>query len=268
MRYHPLLYRSMTHHGFEEGDMVLLYSQRESFLVRINGEIARLRGRRGAVSTDRMIGAEEGSRLEIASKSFTLIRPDIRDIQENLERGPQIIVPKDSSMIVLGLGLSSGMNVLEGGAGSGALTTVLLNAVSPEGTVVTYDIKKEHLEKAGRNVARTPWEGSWDPRVGDIAESLPGMEMDAAVVDVPEPEICIEKMADVLKIGGRFCSYVPTTNQMERVHGALSRTGFTSIEALEIVQRPYSVKKGAVRPVHEILAHTGFLVFARWPGII
>lgn len=260
-----MLCRSMSDR-FEEGDIVLLHSQGKGFLVRIDGELVKLKGRRGAVSTKRLVGLEPGSKLELGSGSFVLLRPDIRDIQENLDRGPQIIIPKDSSMIVLGLGLSSGMKVLEGGAGSGALTTILLNAVSPGGKVITYDIKEDHIEKAKRNVEKTPFLDSWEPKLGDVSDELLERDMDAVVIDVPSPEHAVEGLSKVLRPGGRLCSYVPTTNQMERAYKALTETGFTDLEAIEIIQRPYSVKEGAVRPVHEILAHTGFLVFARWMG--
>ncbi|MEA3559995.1 MAG: tRNA (adenine-N1)-methyltransferase [Candidatus Thermoplasmatota archaeon] len=251
---------------FENGDHVLLFSENERYLIRIDGEIVKLRGRRGAVSTARIIGKEHGTVLELGSRSFALLRPDIRDVQENLDRGPQIIIPKDSSVIVANTGLSSGMNIVEGGAGSGALTTVLLNAVCPGGSVVTYDIKQEHIDQARRNVDRTPWAGSWHPRIGDVSDGFSEKDLDAVILDVPSPELAVEGVSAALRPGGRFCSYIPTMNQMERVFGALEESGFSSVEALEMIQRPYSVKKGAVRPVHEILAHTGFLVFARWPG--
>ena len=252
---------------FESGDLVLLFSEKERYLIRIDGELVKLRGRRGAISSARMIGKEPGTSIELGSSSFLLLRPDIRDVQENLDRGPQIVIPKDSSMIVAGTGLSSGMNIVEGGAGSGALTTVLLNAVCPGGSIVTYDIKQEHIETAERNVKRTPWRDSWHPKVGDVADSITERDLDAVILDVPSPELAVKGVSRALKPGGRFCSYIPTMNQMERVFIALEESGFSSIEALEVIQRPYSVKKGAVRPVHEILAHTGFLVFARWPGL-
>ena len=39
-----------------------------------------------------------------------------------------------------------GARVLEAGAGSGALTCSLLQAVGPAGTVISYEIRDDHLD--------------------------------------------------------------------------------------------------------------------------
>jgi tRNA (adenine57-N1/adenine58-N1)-methyltransferase len=251
---------------FKKDDLVILAGTRGNHLIRLEEGMVRIGGRRGAVSSGRIMGQRPGSVLDMGGTSFVMLRPDARDIQENLDRGPQIIIPKDSDAIIGGLGLSSGMRVLEGGAGSGALTCALLNAVAPDGNVETFDIKKEHLRKAGSNVNKTRWNNCWDGKLGDVSSvSFEGI-FDAAVLDVPSPETAVGNIASSLRPGSRFCSYVPTMNQMERVYLELENTGFYGVEAIEIVHRPFSVKEGAVRPVHEILAHTGYLIFARWMG--
>ncbi len=250
----------------KKGDMVLLVEGKGTHLVHLDGNMSKLKGKRGAVNTSRIIGMEPGQRLDLGSRSFTIFKPDIRDLLDGIERGAQIIIPKDASGIVHGLGLSSGSKVVEGGAGSGGLTLFLLNSVSPGGMVHTYDIREDHLGLASTNVIRAGLEECWDGKIGDVREGVVETEMDAFVVDVPEPEKCIRTALKALRPGGRFCAYVPTTNQMERVVLSLRDEGFISIEPLEIIQRGFSVKEGATRPVNEILSHTGFLIFARWPG--
>jgi tRNA (adenine57-N1/adenine58-N1)-methyltransferase len=99
-----------------------------------------------------------------------------------------------------------------------------------------------------------------------VIKGVDEKDLDAAVLDIPEPDQAVEAISRSLKIGARFCAYIPTTNQLERVVIALKRSGYVNIEPLEIIRRPFSVKEGATRPATEILAHTGFLVFARWPG--
>ncbi|MGA1819715.1 MAG: tRNA (adenine-N1)-methyltransferase [Thermoplasmatota archaeon] len=252
--------------SFREGDDVLLVEGERSFMVRIDGSIAKMKGSRGGVSTSRLIGMRSGETFTIGSRSFLLLRPDIRDRIDNIERGPQIIVPKDASHIITGLGLSSGSRVVEGGAGSGGLTLFLLSSVGPEGRVWTYDVREDHLRVTADNVKMAGLTGWWEGKLGDVREGVDEKDTDAMVLDVPEPELAVERLSASLKPGGRFCSYVPTTNQLERVVLALRRSGFINVESMEVIIRPYSVKEGATRPVNEILAHTGFLVFARWPG--
>jgi hypothetical protein len=104
-------------------------------------------------------------------------------------------------------------------------------------------------------------------KLGDISEQISESNLDAFVIDVPEPEKAVRTASRSLAPGGRFCSYVPTSNQMERVFIALRGSGFEEVRAMELMERGYSVKEGATRPVTEMLSHTGFLVFARWPGL-
>jgi tRNA (adenine57-N1/adenine58-N1)-methyltransferase len=39
--------------------------------------------------------------------------------------------------------------------------------------------------------------------------------------------------------------------------------GFTQIESLEVLYRPWQIKGQAVRPVQQMVSHTAFLTFAR-----
>lgn len=252
--------------AFDLGDTVLLRGEGKEFLVTIDGNMLKMTDPRGAVDTKNLIGHAPGDYITIGSRSYQLLRPDTMDHLSNLRRGAQMVIPKDSAAIVSGLGLSPGTTVVEGGAGSGALTIALLNAVGPQGKVVTYDIRKDHLERAGSNVSRTSLSAKWIPKEGSVYEKVAEKQADAFVVDVPEPERVVNTASSSLKVGGRFCAYVPTVNQMERAVLALREGGFSEVRAVEIIQRAYSVKKGATRPVTEMLSHTGFLVFARWLG--
>lgn len=250
---------------FKEGDQVLLIDGERSFLLVLDGSMARLKGARGGISTSRMIGMKIGDILSVGSKRFLLLRPDVRDHIEKIERGPQIIIPKDASEIITGLALTNGTRILEAGAGSGGLTLFLLNSISPQGRVYTYDIRADHLEITRSNINKAGLSERWVGKVGDINEGVEERYLDAVVLDLPEPDLAIPNIIRSLRIGARICAYIPTVNQMERVVLVLRETGFINIEPVEIIRRPYSVKEGATRPVTEILAHTGFLVFARWP---
>ena len=246
-----------------DGDLVLLFDGAKEHLVRAEDRMAALGGGAGALNAKRLIGMGYGEVLGIGSRELLVLRPDIRDLLGGLERGPQIITAKDIGPMIIEMGLTSGMTVVEGGAGSGSLTLALLNAVGPTGRVLTYEVRGDHLEKARRNVSMSPYRDRWEARLGDISRcDIKGV--DAFVVDVPDPQDAVEAAANALITGGRFCSYIPTVNQLEKVFERLREAGFVRIRATEVLSRDYSVKKGAVRPQTEMLGHTGYMVHARW----
>jgi len=250
----------------EKGEIVLLKGAKKDHLIRIDGSMYKLSEPRGAFDTGRIIGMNEGDELKVGKVSFKILRPDILDSIKNLRRGAQVIIPKDSSRIMMELGLESGSIVVEGGVGSGALTMGLLNSIYPDGRVISYDIRKDHLENAGFNIENSGLSPNWEGKTGSIYDGIEERNIDAFIVDVPEPERAVGTAADSLKMGGRFCSYIPTVNQMERVFLELKNRGFRETRGMELIERGYSIKEGATRPQTEILNHTGFLVFARWMG--
>ena len=78
------------------------------------------------------------------------------------------------------------------------------------------------------------------------------------------PWECVDALADVLMPGGVLAAYVATTTQLARtvetmrVHG-----GFTEPQATETLVRAWHAEGLAVRPRHDMVGHTGFLITAR-----
>jgi tRNA (adenine57-N1/adenine58-N1)-methyltransferase len=248
---------------FREGELVLLSDPKSPCIVRLLPPSVRLAGGKGSISTSSIVGRCPGDSITIGSRAIVLLRPDIMDHLSTLERGPQMILPKDSSRIALFLGVRSGDLVIEAGAGSGGLTLVLLNSVWPSGRVVTYDVRQDHLDHARSNVERTASAGCWEGRVADVREGVPDREADAIAMDIPDPEKAVSAMASSLKVGGRICCYVPTFNQVERCVLAMRSGPYGQVEAVELIERRLSVKEGAVRPDTEMLGHTGYIITAR-----
>ena len=248
---------------FKEGELVLLADGRSGSIVRLVGRSVKIGGGRGSIGTDSLIGRSSGDRIAIGSREFMLLRPDVMDHLSSIERGPQIILPKDSSRIAFFLGIRSGDTVVEAGAGSGGLTLALLNSVWPDGKVITYDIREDHLMFARSNVARTDMSLCWEGRIADVRSGIPDREVDAIAMDVPDPEKAVSAMEGSLKPGGRICCFVPTMNQVERCIMALREGHYSGIEAVELIERKLSVKEGAVRPDTDMLGHTGYIIIAR-----
>jgi tRNA (adenine57-N1/adenine58-N1)-methyltransferase len=66
-----------------------------------------------------------------------------------------------------------------------------------------------------------------------------------------------------LKSGGYLGSILPTTNQVSTLLISLRRSGFAFIEVCEIILRYYKAVADRLRPTDRMVAHTGYLVFAR-----
>jgi tRNA (adenine57-N1/adenine58-N1)-methyltransferase len=217
----------------------------------------------GVIDGDRLCASSFGDRLEVGGRRFTILKPSVKDLLSMIERRAQIISPKDSFIIPLHLDVSAGSRVVEGGVGSGALTMVLLKAVAPDGRVTSYELREDHAEVARRNVGMSGLEGCWELRIGDVCrEELP-REVDAVVLDMPNPWDALPNAVKALRPGGHVCCYVPNANQLEQSVRAMRDSGLSEVYSFETIQREMVVHDGGVRPSFETLGHTGYLVFGR-----
>jgi tRNA (adenine57-N1/adenine58-N1)-methyltransferase len=248
-----------------KGDSILLRSKDgTTHLVTAQDGTARVPGL-GVLKIGELVGRAWGSLLRVGSEEFHVLRPHLMDHLARLERGAQIITPKDSARIVLECGLRAGHRVLEAGVGSGALTLVLANAVAPTGRVYAYDIREDHLKQGQRNVAAAGLSGSVEFAIGDATKAMPQRDLDGVVLDLPEPELCVEHAANALTHSGVLATYSPLTIQVERTVRAMRMAGFIDLKSLELIERPWKIGERGSRPETTMLGHTGFLTFGRKP---
>jgi tRNA (adenine57-N1/adenine58-N1)-methyltransferase len=97
----------------------------------------------------------------------------------------------------------------------------------------------------------------------DIAEGFDERNVDAVFLDLPNPQDYILQAKEALKPGGYFGSILPTTNQVSTLLIALRRSNFAFIEVCEILLRYYKAVADRLRPTDRMIAHTGYLIFAR-----
>ena len=221
----------------------------------------------GTIDGARLKDMDDGSVMTVAGKEFTAFRPGTMELVESLERGAQIITPKDAATILLYSDVKAGDRILEVGAGSGALTTALLRAVSGSGHVHTVEFKEENAQRALRNVRRTGLDNHWTYQIGDARDAKVDYVADALIMDMPDPENALDNLLPSLRPGGRICAYIPNTNQLEKIVLALRERNFSDVFALENIQREMEVHRGGVRPSFDMLGHTAYLVFGRKRGI-
>ena len=201
-------------------------------------------------------------KMKIGLEDFTVIKSDLYDYMVTIRRKAQIISIKDAAYIVARCGIRSGFRVIEGGAGSGSLTTALLYFTHPDGHVYTYELRKDFAEIAMENVRRLPFD-NWTLKIGDVTKDVAERDVDAFIVDIPEPWEAVDTARKTLRNGGCFCSYVPTYNQMEKVYHSLEKEGFIDLEATEIIKRNMHIGERGTRPENIEIGHTGFLIFGR-----
>ncbi len=84
----------------------------------------------GVIDGEKLIGKLSGSKFSLSGgREFWILKPTVNELMQSIERGPQVIMPKDAATIVFRLGIRPGETVVEGGLGSGSLTIALANAV-------------------------------------------------------------------------------------------------------------------------------------------
>ncbi len=201
-------------------------------------------------------------KIKIGLKEYISMKSNLYDYLSTIRRNAQIIDIKDSSYIIARCGIRAGSVVVEGGMGSGALTTALLYFTYPSGRVFTYERRKDFAEFAKNNVERIEHE-HWTLKHGDVTKDVEEREVDAFVVDIPEPWNAVDMAKKALKRGGCFSSYVPTFNQMEKVYKKMEEEGFMDMEACEIIKRGMHVGELGTRPDNIEVGHTGFMIFGR-----
>lgn len=248
----------------EEGEQVfLLGADGRRYWFRLEYGMIKLGGL-GAIDGGRFRGLDDGSAVTIAGTDFRIFRPTLTDLMESLDRGAQIITPKDACAIIMECDVHSGCRVLEVGAGSGGLTTALTTAVGPDGHVHTVELKESNAEKVLKNLKRTGLDRRWSFQIGDAREVQVGFDgADVLTMDMPGPETALDNLLPSLRPGGRICIYIPNANQLEAAVNALRARGFADIRSMEILRRGMEVHPGGVRPSFEMLGHTGYLAFGR-----
>jgi tRNA (adenine57-N1/adenine58-N1)-methyltransferase catalytic subunit len=252
------------------GDLALLVGLRHKHFIFPLIPGGTFHTHRGILTHDELIGKRWGSQVFSHQGSpFFLLQPSLADILNDLKRSTQIMFPKDIGFILTTLSIGPGQTVLEAGTGSGSMTVALAFAVGPQGHVVTYEKRPEFQQLALKNLSRLGLEGRVEFKLRDIAEGFDETEADAFFLDVANPWDYAAQVRHALKPGGFFCNLVPTFNQVETLLHALRRENFAFIEVCELLLRYYKPEPTRLRPTDRMVAHTGFLTFARCiePGV-
>jgi len=207
----------------------------------------------------KLIGKRYGARVKIGKERFTVVKPNIIDFLKKARRGPQIIMPKDSGLIVSVTGCSPGWKVVDAGTGSGFLSMFLANLGC---TVYTYERKKEFYDIARKNVKNFGLMNVF-LKNADITKRIKEKNVDLVTLDMQNPERVVKHASKSLKPGGWLAIYSMHIEEVKKVYEELKKYDFTDVKILENIQREWQSLGKLTRPKNYMLAHTGFLTFAR-----
>jgi tRNA (adenine57-N1/adenine58-N1)-methyltransferase len=218
------------------------------------------------IPCDDLIGRSEGRMTPPGEpERFRVLRAGYAELVQSIERPAEPIFAKDTGAIIVRGDIHAGDRVIEVGIGAGALTIALLHAVGPTGHLYSYELREDFARAAEQNVARyyglAP---QWSLRVRDARDGFDEADVDRLVTDVPEPCATIDCVARALRAGGTYIGYLPTVLQVKTLHDRLrGDPRFCLIDTIELLERGWYVDDRSMRPEHRMVAHTGFLTFAR-----
>jgi len=254
----------MNTHTVKDGDLVLLIGNdhKECLIMVATGQ--ELQTHHGVVKHAAIIGQPWGTTVRThLDYAYIVLSPSLEQLVRSVKRTTQIIYPKEIGYLLMKMNIGPGTRILEAGTGSGGMTLALARMVQPHGHVFTYEIRPETQRLAQKNLARVGYSDYVTFKVRDIEEGFDEQNLDAVFLDVREPWYYLKQAHKALKGGGFFGALLPTTNQVSALLRHLPMNAFGFIEVDELILRPYKAVAERLRPVDRIVAHTGYLIFAR-----
>lgn len=248
----------------KEGDDVLLYlDEKRTYQVKVEAG-KQFHTHKGYVDLGAFIGKPHGFGLiSSLGAKFYALKPLIRDRVLKTDRRTQVLYPKDIGYILFQLGVGSGSRVVEAGTGSGALTMALINAVKPEGRVISYEIEPRSQKIAAGNIERAGLMDYVDMRLGDVTQGIDEGDVDAVVLDMATPWLVVPHAWEALAGSGVFLSFSPTIEQVMKTVAEVEGHPFIEVETVELIMRRITVAENRTRPETLMLGHSGYLTTAR-----
>lgn len=246
------------------GQLVMLVSPKGKPYFRILDPQEVINTNDGQLQMQNIMEKGFGSTIEThLGRTYTVLKPTLYDLIKSVKRRTQIIYPKEIGYIIVKLGIGPGSKIIESGSGSGALTTALAWFVGESGKVYSYERREEFASLCQKNLQKNGLGDRVENIHKDISTGFDQTDVDALFLDVRTPWDYLEHIPGALLPGGPVGFLLPTTNQVSELLAAMEKGPFTSVEVLEILVRRYKPVPERLRPDDRMVAHTGYLVFAR-----
>ncbi|WP_432738463.1 tRNA (adenine-N1)-methyltransferase [Maridesulfovibrio sp. FT414] len=246
------------------GQLILLVNPKGKRYLRMLKAGEEIHTHDGMLLTDNIAAAGYGKVVEThLGHKYQILKPTIYDVIKGLKRQTQIMYPKEIGYLLLKLGIGPGTRVVESGSGSGGLTTALAYYVGETGKVYTHEKRPEFYKLVRSNLEWAGLEDRVEQFNLNIEDGFLASDCDALFLDVPNPWEYLHHIPKAV-IPGAMCGFLlPTTNQVSDLLKAMEELPFEEIEVCEILVRNYKPVAERLRPEDRMVAHTGYLVFAR-----
>ncbi len=247
----------------EDDDVLLYLDHRRTYLIKVE------RGRsfythKGFIEFDKIIGSDFGTRIKSnTGVRFVALKPTIRDYILKMRRKTQISYPKDISLILMLSGVGPGSRVVEAGTGTGALTSALAFVIRPTGRIYSYEIRKQFIGNALKNLVRAGLSEYVDLKNEDVTRGIDEEKVDVVILDLATPWLVVPHAYSALIGSGSFVSFSPTVDQVVKTVETLRENNFIDIKTLECLVRRMQVERGKTRPETLMTGHTGYITHAR-----
>ncbi len=185
---------------------------------------------------------------------------NLLDILKRLKRLPQIVTPKDASLILGYTGIPPDSLIVDAGSGSGFLC-IFLAYYCREGKVITYE-KRSDFAKVVRENVKLSGLKNIVVKEKDILEGIEEKNVDLITLDMKGAEKVVKNAFQILKPGGWLTVYSPYIEQVILVRNEIERLDFNQIKTVENIVREWRVGRHTLPEVSGVM-HTGWLTFAR-----
>ena len=246
----------------KEDTIVFIDKNYKKIFIKTSGKTDKYKGL-GVIDPSSLVGKEYGKQIEIGNKQFWILKPSLLDKLQGMKRRAQIILPRDAAHIIMNCSIETGHTVIEAGIGSGSLTIALANAVAPNGKVISYDKREDFIDHAMKNLKNAELEKQVTIKNKNVTEEISEKELDAIILDIPNPWDTINHAWNALKPGGYLCTYSPLISQVEKTVNEIKKHNFIEVKTFENIQREMIISDRGTRPSFDMLGHTGYLTFAR-----
>lgn len=208
--------------------------------------------------TEASLKKSKGTVKSHIGNEFKILEPNFLDLMAKIKRGPQIITKKDIGFILTETGITKDSVVLDAGTGSGYLAFFLSQHAKE---VISYEIREDFFKIASENQKFLEIK-NLKIKNKDVYKGIEEKNLDAVILDLPEPQLAVLHVFNALKEGGFLIAYLPTIVQVEKFIKT-ARENFTVIKITELLERDWTVEGLVVRPETQMLGHTAFLCLVR-----
>ncbi|MDR0826780.1 MAG: tRNA (adenine-N1)-methyltransferase [Desulfovibrio sp.] len=223
-----------------------------------------IHGNDGVLPASILAEADFGTEVKtLQGIPYRILKPSLYDLTRGVKRRTQIMYPKDIGYICMRLGVGQGSRIIEAGSGSGGLTLALSWFSGESGHVYSYEAQREFFDLCRRNLNWAGLGQNVTQYLRDVADGFEQNDVDALFLDLRDPWNYLEQASAAVRPGGLFAFFLPTADQVSMLLKGMETRPYDEIEVEELLVRPWKAVADRLRPEDRMIAHTGFLIFAR-----